>query len=66
MRRKDVWEIWNSSEHLIGFLWIISDVLTHKFDVVNASYCSRSIRVLSIRNCAECLKFSDNKASTAR
>ena len=41
-----------------GILWIV----THRFDVVNTSYCSRSTRVLSIRNCAKCL----NKANTAR
>ena len=48
------------------FLWIMSDVLTHRFDVVNGFYYSRSTRVLCIRNCAQCLKFSDNKANTAR
>ena len=48
------------------FLWIMSDVLTHRFDVVNASYCSISIKVLSIRNCAKCFKFINNKANTAR
>ena len=48
------------------FLQIMSDILTHRFDIVNASYCSRSTRVLSIRNCAKCLKIGDNKANTVR
>ena len=26
------------------------DVMTRRFDIVNASYCSRSTRMLSIRN----------------
>ena len=43
----------------------MSDVLTHGFDIVNSSYYSRSTKVLSIRNCAKCLKSSDNKANTA-
>ena len=46
------------------FLWIISGVLAHIFHVVNASFCLRTTRVLSIRNCAKCLTFSDNKANT--
>lgn len=32
----------------------------------NVFYCSRLTRVLSMCNCAKCLKFSDNKANTAR
>ena len=53
---------WTSSYEL----WIMNDVLTHRFHVVNAFYCSISTRVLSIHNCAKCFKFWDNKANTAR
>ena len=42
----------------------MSDVLSHRFDIVNTSYCSISTRVLFFRNCAKCLKFCDNKANT--
>ena len=66
MRHKYVLEIWSSSERLLTDCWIMSDVLTHKFDVVNASSCSRTTRVLSIRNCPKYHKCCDNKANTAR